>query len=230
MTNSGSNIKILNEKYFRQMFEEKIMLNPVYRPAKQEDAAAIVDLMLEASGGDLEFLLEGLEAGKTTSEMMLPVVEKELGIFSYLHSTVVENEGKIIGLMHACPTNDIGTKRNFPVPAERLAHMKSMFDLKIPDSYLLLYLSTLKDYRGHGIGHQLLKIFTSQAEKMGFKVLSLQAWADNEQAIKLYVSQGFKVVARGEIARHRLLPHDGGILLLRKDLPSQNALSKQRLV
>lgn len=189
-----------------------------YRSAKKEDAAAIVNLMLMAGGGDAEFLTEGLVPGKTTAELMLPLVGEETGSLSYHNSFVVEDENKIIGLMHACPADDIGKKRNYNIPPERIAHIKPIFELKVPGSYLLLYLSVLSAYRGRGIARKLLEAFTSRAKKMGFEVLSLQVWADNTPAIELYVSSGFKIVAKGNIERHRLLPHDGGILLLSRGI------------
>jgi ribosomal protein S18 acetylase RimI-like enzyme len=192
------------------------MLNIIYRPATQQDAATIANLMLQSSGGDAEFLWHDLVPGKSITEMMRPLVEKETGLFTYKKSIVAEIDGQVVGLMHACVPGDVEYERNYDIPKERLEHVRVFFELEVPNSYVLLYLSVAKNYQNKGIGHHLLELFEKNAKKNGKQSLSVQVWADNTNALRLYYSLGYVVVQQGDIARHKLLPHDGGILLLKK--------------
>jgi GNAT superfamily N-acetyltransferase len=194
------------------------MLNIIYRPATQQDAARIVELMLQSSGGDAEFLWHDLIPGKNVAEMMLPLVEKETGLFTYKKSIVAEVDRQVVGLIHACPPGDVENERNYDIPKERLEHVRAIFELEVLNSYVLLYLSVSENYQNQGIGHHLLELFEKNAKKNKKRNLSVQVWADNTRALRLYSSLGYLVVQQGDIARHELLPHDGGILLLKKEI------------
>ncbi len=197
------------------------MQNIIYRPATREDAATIADLMLKSSGGDAEFLWHDLVPGKSVAEMMPPLVEKETGLFTYKKSIVAEVDGQVVGLMHACAPEDVEHERNYDIPEDRIEHVKVIFELEVPDSYVLLYLSVSENYQNQGLGHHLLEIFEKDAEENEKQTLSVQVWADNTGALRLYSALGYTVVQQGDIARHELLPHDGGILLLKKDIAPQ---------
>jgi ribosomal protein S18 acetylase RimI-like enzyme len=48
--------------------------------------------------------------------------------------------------------------------------------------------------------------------------MSLLVFADNKKATRLYRKNGFIIAEKVEVQRHRLIPHDGGCLLMKKDL------------
>ena len=104
--------------------------------------------------------------------------------------------------------------RNF-FPADRLAHLQQVLGGRIEDS---LYLDTLcveENYRGNGIGAELISLTQRKAVEEGFNALSLIALADNTDAHRLYFRCGFEIVSPIEMAPHELIPHEGGALLMR---------------
>ena len=53
-----------------------------------------------------------------------------------------------------------------------------------------------QDYRDMGIGTEMLKTLTAQAEKMGLKMLTLGVFSSNDRAIHVYNKVGFKETGR----------------------------------
>jgi len=194
------------------------MSDLIYRAAVKEDTPAIVELIRMAGGGDVEFLFHDLMPGKTVSQHLTSIVEKKGTLLSYEKAIVAELDTGVVGLMLACAIDEPFEPTGITIPPERVEHVKPFYDLKIPGSYMLLYLGIQVSYRGRGIGYDLLKLYQQEAINRGIQSFSLQVWADNFQAIKLYESFGFQVVAQADIARHQLLPHDGGVLLMEKKI------------
>lgn len=60
-----------------------------------------------------------------------------------------------------------------------------------------LSISVAKDWRGQGIGREILQVLIHEARSMGLRVLTLTIFANNTKAIELYRKLGFKVA--GEI-------------------------------
>lgn len=53
-------------------------------------------------------------------------------------------------------------------------------------------ISILKDFRGIGLGKALLTTLVEEAKKMNFRLLILDAFSENTQALTLYEKIGFK--------------------------------------
>jgi len=49
-----------------------------------------------------------------------------------------------------------------------------------------LTVSVLKGYRGIGIGKKLLQTCMEKAKEIGIEIVTLDVYADNERAIKIY--------------------------------------------
>lgn len=64
-----------------------------------------------------------------------------------------------------------------------------------------LGMGVLADYRGQGIGNQLLEHAMSHAWGQGLKRLELEVFADNEVALNLYRKHGFQVEGVKRFAR-----------------------------
>lgn len=54
-------------------------------------------------------------------------------------------------------------------------------------------ISVAKEYRGQGIGREILQILIYESKKMGLQLLILDAFAENVRAIELYKTLGFKI-------------------------------------
>jgi ribosomal protein S18 acetylase RimI-like enzyme len=64
----------------------------------------------------------------------------------------------------------------------------------------------------------LLGLARTMAEEEGLNGLSLHAWSDNEAAMRLYASFGFKTVGEFPVPRTDYLAHDAPMLLLHAPL------------
>lgn len=60
-------------------------------------------------------------------------------------------------------------------------------------------ISVTKEWRDQGIGQIILRTLIEEAPKMGLKILTLTAFANNTRAIELYKKLGFKIA--GEIPK-----------------------------
>lgn len=57
----------------------------------------------------------------------------------------------------------------------------------------LLRMGVLKEYRGSGVGAELMRIVLDKAKEMGIERVELDVRADNERAVKFYKKFGFEV-------------------------------------
>ncbi len=69
-----------------------------------------------------------------------------------------------------------------------------------------LGMGLLKEYRGKGIGRAMIENVIKEASSFGLEKIDLIVLADNESAIKLYKSIGFK--EEGRILKYRKLDYD----------------------
>jgi len=71
------------------------------------------------------------------------------------------------------------------------------------------------NYRQHGIGKSLLTITKEKAIHEGYTELSLIVFSDNTSAINFYHKNQFESVKHIDVAPHRLIPHEGGCILMK---------------
>jgi GNAT superfamily N-acetyltransferase len=57
----------------------------------------------------------------------------------------------------------------------------------------------MKDHRGDGVGHLLLRQATDEARRLGIRFLSIAPVARNRRAIELFLREGFATVGRIEL-------------------------------
>ena len=65
-----------------------------------------------------------------------------------------------------------------------------------------LGMGVLPEFRGHGIGNQLLERAMNHAWEQGLKRLELEVFADNEIALNLYRKHGYQVEGVKRFARY----------------------------
>lgn len=66
-----------------------------------------------------------------------------------------------------------------------------------------LGISALKEYRGFGIGFEMMKTLMRESRRAGLKTLQLEVFANNIRAIHVYEKAGFKQVGRIPRKIHR---------------------------
>ena len=83
-------------------------------------------------------------------------------------------------------------------------------------------------HRRRGIARHLLTRVFAAAERQGFDRVSLQVWADNAAARRLYESEGFAVKAKASIDPHPRLPCAGESLLMVRGVSGAGVPAKGR--
>ena len=116
---------------------------------------------------------------------------------SYLYTYIVEREGLIAGIMVIYP-GKIAPQLDFNLSAwlrEKGAENPEIDAESLPDE---LYINTIcidSEFRGKGIGSQLLTYAEEFAKQTGHTKLSLNVETQKESAIRLYKRLGYEIVS-----------------------------------
>lgn len=88
---------------------------------------------------------------------------------------------------------------------ERIEVSKDLFAPVGPDEFYLSKMGVLPAHRGKGLGRALTNAFLAAGRAAGFARFRLDVSADNEPAVRLYASSGFRVESGSEAAGLRYL-------------------------
>ena len=88
--------------------------------------------------------------------------------------------------------------------------------MPLPASLYLQSVIVAQNFRGLGVGNQLLEQSIVLAEAFGHSRLSLHVWADNATAIKLYNKAGFSKIKAINIPSESAMGHIGGKWIMEK--------------
>jgi ribosomal protein S18 acetylase RimI-like enzyme len=189
--------------------------------ADLDDAEAIAGIVRATSGGLVDYLLGGLSRFVSSKGILTSLIMESANPFSYENAVVVRADNETVaGLLLAYPA----AQHHPPdilrrvVASRKLRHIQGLLEGAYPDS---LYVNTLwvdEPYRGTGVAAELLQCALLLAAEQGLAGLSLNVWADNQQAIRFYRRNHFTTVRHCDIPNHPELPHEGGNFLLRRDL------------
>ena len=184
-----------------------------FRPARKEDCATIASLYSVSSEGVADYIWTKIaEPGEDILVVGRRRYESEDSAFSYRSCTVVEDEGKIIGMLVAFPMYvDPSEEESDPVLAP-------YSKLEEDNSYYICGMALFPEYRGRGIGTRLLTLAEKFARDQGFKKLSLIVIEQNTGAKQLYERTGYREVSREPVYPHRLIHYTGDAILMVKDI------------
>jgi len=195
-------------------------MNVVYRTGRAQDCPRLAEFVDMASDGVVEFLFHDLIPGQSPVQIVAQNLSADRDHYTFRDATVAQSEQKIIGMSLAYPSHfhriSSGMREFFP--SDRLKHVENIFTSEVENS---LYLDTLgvdQEFRGKGVGSQLISLTRKKAVAHGFNVLSLIVLADNAGVQRLYRRHGFEIVCHIEMDAHELIPHEGGAFLMSCDL------------
>ena len=191
-------------------------MNFTYRAGQKGDCPKLADFIYVASDGVVEFLFHDLIPGRSPQQIMARSLEKDGGHYTYKNTFVAETEGGVVGASFFYPSryHVISDEMRQFYPADRLEHLKHVLSGGVENS---LYIDTLcvdQDYRGNGIGAELISLTKKRAAREGFNAVSLIALADNTDAHRLYHRCGFEILSDVEMEPHERIPHKGGAYLM----------------
>lgn len=187
-----------------------------FRDACKSDARALAQL-IEIAGEGIPRYLWAQEAGPGGDPLDVGTARALRGEanFSYRNAVVADREGKVAGMLLAYPlphpsAEDLAGLDDLP------ALLRPLVDLEhqVPGSYYINALAVFPPYRSGGIGNAFLAIAEERARAAGCEALSLQVFAENEGACRLYQRSGFAIADRRPIIAHECYPYSTSVLLM----------------
>jgi ribosomal protein S18 acetylase RimI-like enzyme len=199
-------------------------LESPFRAATVGDCYAIAELFRIASEGVADYIWTRLTSeypGLTPLEIGAKRYASDETPFSYKNTVVVERKGKVIGMMLTFPTAESDAESSISEPvnpepetASSEPDVLAPYSLEAPGTWYICALAFFPEFRGQGLGTQLLSLAQAQAQEQGFQQVSLLCFEQNTRALKFYQRHGFKVIDRTPIVPHPLIHVTGDILLL----------------
>jgi ribosomal protein S18 acetylase RimI-like enzyme len=189
---------------------------PLYRDARKDDARALAQL-IEIAGEGIPTFLWAQQAGEGRSALDVGTerAAREDANFSYRNAVVAHLDGKVAGMLLAY--------RLAAPDAQALAELPSVppllqplveLEYRVPGSFYVNALAVFPPYRGRGIGAALLDIALVRARRVRCERLSVQVFAENEGAFRLYLRSGYRVVDHRPIVAHPCYPYSTEVLLM----------------
>lgn len=182
-----------------------------------ELASLAVSLIHEAGQPYFDWFFGGPEAARAalTQWIARPSSEVAAGRVTVVYT----NEGPaglFIGLggaeLTTCRKSDllaVATRAKTPEERKaliaRISETKALFPSVGTEAYYLSKMAVVPHHRGQGIGRHVLDEFLAAGESEGYRRFELDVSADNERAVRLYLSAGFQKEQPREKAGMRYL-------------------------
>ena len=183
------------------------------RPAVKSECRPIAELYRISSDGVAEYIWTKIaKAGEDILDVGQRRYEQEDSVFSYRNCSMVDCKGKTAGMIIAFPMEiDDEYVESDPV-------LVPYSKLEEPASYYICGMAVFPEYRGRGIGTQLLMLAEKHACGQSLTKLSLIVFEKNEGAKRLYERSGYFEKAHEPVVPHRLIHFNGRAVLMVKDL------------
>jgi len=192
----------------------------LYRPARREDAPAIVELFAVAGQGIPEYLWS-LQAvnGQSPTQIAIERVCREGANFSYRNVTLAERDGEVVGML-------LGYVLPEPTPADiaELGHLPPVLrpivalEQRASGTFYVNALAVREGHRGNGIGSKLLYKCRQKALTARTARITAEVFEENEGALRLYQRHGFRLLDHCAVVRHSCHPYSGELLLMVQNL------------
>ena len=187
------------------------------RPATPADCLNIAELALIA-GDNIPgyFWAESQRPGQTLVETGAELARSESANFSYRNVLLACEAGEVAAMilayrLPAAADND-EDPRAFPLFAQPLVELEQC----VPESFYINMLAAYPDYRGQGAGSALLTECDRQAQAAGCELISIEVFASNTGALRLYQRHGFEQVESRPMVASDYHPAGDVLLLTRK--------------
>ncbi len=159
-----------------------------FRAATIDDAPFVALVMMEAVGFD--YMVQGILPPEHTIE----ICRREDTLYSYRNAVIAELGGQAVGALISYDGHgyhDIKVRTFESIKAHLSFDFDAMDDETREGEYYLDSAAVLPQYRGKGIGRQIIEYGVNVARKQGL-IPVLACDPDNTSAHALYTSIGFK--------------------------------------
>ena len=188
------------------------------RHAEFSDAESLAKLINLAGEGIPNWLwARACVEGQTPLEIGVERAKRETGGFSYKNALVAETDGKTIGMVLSYAITEAPTDDPDDLPAP-IAPFVALEKLSV-NTWFINALAVFAEGQNQGYGSQLLAAAENLARANGFDRMSIQVYAQNTGAVRLYSRHGYKQVSSDPVRLHPSPPYyTGDVLLLMKSL------------
>ena len=193
-------------------------LEPPYRWATKQDAAALAELINMASHGLALYWWEKVakESGDTTAwEVGRQRAQRETGSFSYRNAVLREVDGEVTAALIGYPLAEVPDPSRFDDLPQLFVALQELEDL-VPGTWYINVLATVPAMRGQGLGRGLLKVADDLARQSRCNGLSLIVVDSNTGARRLYERSGYEELAQRPMIKENWASDGANWVLLRK--------------
>ena len=170
------------------------------RPAQVVDASVLAQLVNYAGEGLPLYLWEKMAADEQTGwDVGRQRAERETGSFSYRNATIVESTGTAAGALIGYEIPKEPEPISFDMPA-MFVPLQELENLA-PDTWYVNVLAVLPQFRGTGLGSQLLVLADETGDRLEKSGMSVIVADNNTSARRLYERFGYDETARRAIVK-----------------------------
>lgn len=193
-------------------------ISPVIRPARKSDGASLAILVDIAGEGMPVYLWSSMRTpGQSAMEVGRARAAREEGGFSYRNTLVVEIEGGVAAILvdyKLADPYDTGDLSKLPEIVRPLVELEAT----AAGSWYVNVLATFSEFRGQGLGRQLLALSEQRGRDNGARQASIIVASENKGAARLYERTGYKEIARRPVLEFPGCAHGGEWVMMVKPL------------
>ena len=189
------------------------------REARKQDCLAIAELAQMAGDGIPGYFWAGSQQpGQTLEQAGATLAGSETANFSYRNAWLacINNEVGGMLLAYRLPSREQNDENpnDFPEFVRPLVELEQC----VPESFYINMLAAYPRFRGQGIGTALMDLVDGLALNAGCSLISIEVFANNVGALKLYQRLGYEITERRALIESDY--HQAGevFLLTRKPL------------
>lgn len=200
-----------------------------FRKAMSDDGEALAKLIDIAGEGIPSWLWQkASEPGQSPLSVGIERARRESGGFSYRNAIVAQQGTTIAGMVLGYPIIQGPDEPSKELPAPIVPFVA--LEKHSVGTWYVNALAVFPPFRGQGIGSKLLQAAESHAQAEGHDRLSIQVYAQNTSAMRLYQRLRFCETAREPVRDHPCPPYyTGDVILLMKSLAPTPIEKKQEV-
>lgn len=188
-----------------------------FRRAERADAAVLAELVNYAGEGMPHYLWGKLtQPGETAWDVGRRRAARDDGSFSYRNAVMIEHQGQCAGCLIGYEIPDAPE----PIAADMPAMFKPLQELEnlAPATWYVNVLAVLPQYRGKGLGTQLLRLADEIGRALGKRGMSVIVSDGNPGARRLYERCGYEAVATRPMVKEGWVSEGANWVLLTKPI------------
>lgn len=165
-------------------------LEPPFRPATIDDAPLLAELVNYAGEGLPHYLWGTLaEPGQDAWDVGHNRAARDDGSFSYRNAAIIERNGQCAGCLigYEIPDDPEPIANDMPAMFVPLQELENL----VPGTWYVNVLAVRPQFRGNGLGKQLLDLAETTAQSFGKSGLSVIVSDANTGARRLYERCGY---------------------------------------